>query len=253
MGFFNFVETFFFISLAITFVLIMMLIYHFKERLSTLENKTEKIMEIVNNLFNELTKQIAIINSLRLQINSNIDSNIDSINQIQSNTQNQNIRLVVSDNEEDSDDYDSDEYISEDDYEEDEKAIKHIQIHLSEKVDTDFNDSVVELTEPTDSIEVTEPTEPTEPLESTESTDNLDIDINEIIVKKIDESVDNESDNESDEKESENKSVNINPVEVYRKMDIVELRALVIQQGLATDVKKIKKVELIRLLTNTLE
>jgi len=253
MGFFNFVETFFFISLAITFVLIMMLIYHFKERLSTLENKTEKIMEIVNNLFNELTKQIAIINTLTLQINSNIDSNIDSINQIQSNTQNQNIRLVVSDNEEDSDDYDSDEYISEDDYEEDEKAIKHIQIHLSEKVDTDFNDSVVELTEPTDSIEVTEPTEPTEPLESTESTDNLDIDINEIIVKKIDESVDNESDNESDEKESENKSVNINPVEVYRKMDIVELRALVIQQGLATDVKKIKKVELIRLLTNTLE
>jgi hypothetical protein len=249
MGFFNFVETFFFISLAITFVLIMMLIYHFKERLSTLENKTEKIMEIVNNLFNELTKQIAIINSLGLQINSNIDS----INQNQSNTQNQNIRLVVSDNEEDSDDYDSDEYISEDDYEEDEKAIKHIQIHLSEKVDTDFNDSVVELTEPTDSIEVTEPTEPTEPLESTESTDNLDIDINEIIVKKIDESVDNESDNESDEKESENKSVNINPVEVYRKMDIVELRALVIQQGLATDVKKTKKVDLIRLLTNTLE
>ena len=54
MEFFNFVETFFFISLAITFVLIMMLVYHFKERLTVLEKKTNTMFDIVNNIVQEL-------------------------------------------------------------------------------------------------------------------------------------------------------------------------------------------------------
>ena len=55
MGFFNFIESFFFISLAITFVLIMMIIYHFKERINVIEKKTETTIEILNNLAKELT------------------------------------------------------------------------------------------------------------------------------------------------------------------------------------------------------
>jgi hypothetical protein len=55
MGFFNFIESFFFISLAITFVLIMMIIYHFKERINVIEKKNETTIEILNNLAKELT------------------------------------------------------------------------------------------------------------------------------------------------------------------------------------------------------
>jgi hypothetical protein len=55
MGFFNFIESFFFISLAITFVLIMMIIYHFKERITGMEKKTETTVEIVNHLAKEMT------------------------------------------------------------------------------------------------------------------------------------------------------------------------------------------------------
>jgi hypothetical protein len=54
MGFFGFIETFFFISLAITFVLIMLLVYHFKQRLSDVEAKTDTMFEIMNNLLKEM-------------------------------------------------------------------------------------------------------------------------------------------------------------------------------------------------------
>jgi hypothetical protein len=54
MGFFSFIETFFFISLAITFVLIMLLVYHFKQRLSVVETKTDTMFEIMNNLLKEM-------------------------------------------------------------------------------------------------------------------------------------------------------------------------------------------------------
>ena len=54
MGFFGFIETFFFISLAITFILIMLLVYHFKQRLSDVETKTDTMFEIMNNLLKEM-------------------------------------------------------------------------------------------------------------------------------------------------------------------------------------------------------
>ena len=41
MALINFIETFFFISLAITFILIVMLVYHFKDRLGLLEQKCD--------------------------------------------------------------------------------------------------------------------------------------------------------------------------------------------------------------------
>jgi hypothetical protein len=55
MGFFNFIETFFFLSLGITFVLILLLVYHFKQRLTTLENKCDTVYEIITNLVQEVS------------------------------------------------------------------------------------------------------------------------------------------------------------------------------------------------------
>ena len=54
MGFFGFIETFFFISLAITFILIMLLVHHFKQRLNDVESKTDNMVEIMNNLLKEM-------------------------------------------------------------------------------------------------------------------------------------------------------------------------------------------------------
>ena len=55
MGIFNYIDTFFFISLGITFVLILLLVYHFKERISNLEEKNNTMFDIVNNIFHDIS------------------------------------------------------------------------------------------------------------------------------------------------------------------------------------------------------
>ena len=52
---FNFFETILLISLAITFVLILFLVYHFKQRIATTEEKTDTMFDIINNMAQEMT------------------------------------------------------------------------------------------------------------------------------------------------------------------------------------------------------
>jgi len=47
-------DTFFFISLGIAFVLILLLVYHFKQRLSATESKCDTMFEIINGLVSEI-------------------------------------------------------------------------------------------------------------------------------------------------------------------------------------------------------
>jgi hypothetical protein len=51
---FKFVETFFFFSLAITFALIITLVYHFKKRMENMETKCDTMFDIVQNLAKEV-------------------------------------------------------------------------------------------------------------------------------------------------------------------------------------------------------
>ena len=55
MGIFSFIETFFFLSLAISFVLILLLVYHFKQRISLLEKKNDVMVTIINDIAKEMT------------------------------------------------------------------------------------------------------------------------------------------------------------------------------------------------------
>ena len=65
MAVFNFMETTFVISLGITFVLVLLLIYHFKQRLSIAENKQDTMFEIINNLAQELNNiKISLSNAV---------------------------------------------------------------------------------------------------------------------------------------------------------------------------------------------
>lgn len=54
MAIFNFLENFFFISLAITFGLLLLLVYHFKERMSFVEKKSDTLNEIITNVVKEM-------------------------------------------------------------------------------------------------------------------------------------------------------------------------------------------------------
>jgi hypothetical protein len=55
MGFFSIIETFFFISLGITIILVAMLVYHFKERLSSIEQKYDSLFDIVSDVVKQLS------------------------------------------------------------------------------------------------------------------------------------------------------------------------------------------------------
>jgi hypothetical protein len=55
MGFFSIIETFFFISLGITILLVALLVYHFKQRVSSLEQKYESLFDIVSNVAKQLS------------------------------------------------------------------------------------------------------------------------------------------------------------------------------------------------------
>ena len=253
MGFFNFIETFFFISLAITFVLIMMLVYHFKERLTTLEKKTETIMDIMNGFF----KEMSVIKTLCIQS--------AGLSQIPTNV---TPKIVVSDTDseydtETDDDEDEDEY-SDDDGE----IIQNIQIHPTEidefeiitsalESENELNiDVEIESNPELDFNEEPEPEPEPEPeIESLEEvneivTEKLDIILDTILEQEVLDEVDEIEKKETEsEPESEAEEKVILTVEDYKKMDISELRTLVIQQGLVTDTKKLKKNELIRILT----
>jgi hypothetical protein len=51
---FDFIENFFFVSLGITFVLIMLLVYHFKQRITSMERKGDTMYELITNVVKEL-------------------------------------------------------------------------------------------------------------------------------------------------------------------------------------------------------
>lgn len=258
MSFFNFVETFFFISLAITFVLIMMLVYHFKERLSTLEKKSNTIVDIINNIVKELTiiKHQAITSGSIVPSHPSNNDNIIitqreitsiSLENSESHAESESETESESDSDLDleSDDDDSTIYeveptdyqdlansnehdIQEKEPEYDNDNIKRININLSSNTPNDVLEDLGDIPELiSDDVE--------------DQPDEIEINENEepILINKLDEpalileevSPINQSDNE-----------------IYRKMEVSSLRALVISKGLASDTKKMKKHDLIRLL-----
>ena len=72
MGLFSFIEIFFFISLGITIILIAMLVYHFKQRVSSLEQKYESLFDIVSNV----VKQLRNIQALTLTSDDKLFSSV---------------------------------------------------------------------------------------------------------------------------------------------------------------------------------
>jgi len=55
MGLFSIIETFFFVSLGITILLVALLVYHFKQRVSSIEQKYESLFDIVTGVVKQLS------------------------------------------------------------------------------------------------------------------------------------------------------------------------------------------------------
>jgi hypothetical protein len=255
-------ETFFFISLGITFILILLLVYHFKQRLSNLEQKSDTMLDIVNNVVKEMGVIKVLASSRPTPQSHPLSAFMDnqrplndmfsktSMNNIEVNEVNINERDVSevqeihlaepvemdSDDEEDEDADDEEEDDDEDDEDEerdldddDEKVV----------VSDDEEESVQHEDYVEEEVKVIQVSEST-----TESIQEVDEVLEEqpIVVNKL----------EPEEVEVLSEGSSEDPMEEYKKLAPAALKALIISKGYATDVAKMKKPQLLQILEENL-
>ena len=241
MGFMNYIETFFFFSLAVSFVLILLLVYHFKQRMVTLEQKSDTMVSIINDIAKELTyvRQISTNYMMTSVSTGNVGGN--SAYSFpppfhQSNGHGCSDRVEVDDSEDDDDDDEDDDDDDDDDDDEDEPRTHIIQHIVVSDTEVESEDIKVVCLEP-------------EPV----FTDNINVDNHDMDID-MDCTIIPESDpiDVLDELIVSDKVVPPVPdIDMYRKMSIQALKAAVLASGLSEDPSKMKKSELLQLLEPT--
>ena len=241
MKLFSMLESIFFITLGICCVLLMMLIYHFKQRLSKVEQSNETMFEILNNMVHELSEMKRMYGFSNTQTfpTHSIDNRIPvSLDEDEDESQDTSSLPDLVSNQP-ADEYDSDESVSELDSEsnsdsesdsdsDDEDEIKLVNVEIDDTLDT-----VDDEDEDNDDDNI----------------DGEELQAVEINSSQIESIQINKVENAEDLEEPAQSSVNsVNTKEVYKKMNVPSLKALVIEKGLISDPGKLKKQELIDLL-----
>jgi len=242
MGLFNFIETFFFISLGITFVLILLLVYHFKQRLSSLEQKCDTMFEIINNVVQEITIVRGATNRIMqgfmtgpfpmsgpVPISGSGSSVANQVDTIQLSD------AVDEDKSEDEDDDDDDESEDDDDDEDNDD-------NESEDEEEPIDNEVVDL-EIIDEEKMDNEIEQMSKEEIMSIVENLDKEL---------ESTPIEHDIESTLEPMEESAAE--PIEStdYKNMNLLTLKNLAVAKGLVANASKMKKNDLLKLLGETI-
>ncbi len=243
-------ESVFFITLGISCVLLMMLIYHFKQRISKLESNNETMFEIINNMVQELSAiktnfQSQVMQSQVMQSQFSYPSNqYDKINVDIGEDNNMTILKQSGtieeyntdvESEDESEDESDDESDAESDDESDDESDNESEQEGSDDKVKLISIDVANIDESVDVESLSE--------ENEESSEMVEInDIDNIQVNKID--------NNEHLEETEDTDSMINKKEVYKRMNVTSLKALVVEKGLHSDPHKMKKAELIDLLEN---
>ena len=274
MGIFNYIDTFFFISLGITFILILLLVFHFKQQIVSLEHKNDTMFEIINNIVKEITYvKSAIFSQPYYHVNDQDEIINLSANEIHSK-QNIEKKIVVSDDDDNDseDDYDGDDDSEIDSDEDDDDGHEHSDSEDecdsddSEHANDDNQDNLpkqdsvkvinIELGDSIDNIEElgdNEYDDDDDPDTETNTIEEINTNTIEekdnIIVEKLD-----IQDNHLDNNQVNEQGTQIENIkEVYRKMTLIQLKALVISKGLTSDSSKMRKPELLKLLESNID
>jgi len=249
MGFFNYVETIFLISLGITFGLILLLIYHFKDRIVTTERKNDTMFEIINHMVAELTTlKSQIFSQCAFPFCGKSEVNVDVKPDVKPEVTRSKIQ--VSDNESDeSEDEEDDEEDEEDEEDEDDESelvnciieITEIEPKLDDAISIVVSDPISEVSD--EIIEVNDPiSEVNDPISE----------VNDPISEVSDEIIEvNDPISEVNEV-SEVSEVSEDELDIYRKMNLQSLKQVVITKGICADPSKFKKPHLISLLSQRL-
>ena len=236
MSVFNLLETFFFISLGITFVLISLLVYHFRQRIMVLEQKNDTMFEIINNVVTEISN-LRNITMNPFQQQPPYEEYAEKIKIIEDEHFRQMHREEEAVDEDEVDEYDDeevdeeDEYDEEDDEEDEDDGIEVKVINVNVDSTTAKIEEIADLD--IEEIVQSEDDEP-KPIEDTILEDDP------IVVHKIDETI-----------PLEDTPITTDSKEIYRNMSMQNLKSLVITKGLSTNPSKLKKHELIQLLENS--
>lgn len=236
MGFFNLLETVFFISLAITFVLIMMLVYHFKGRLILLEDKCDTMFEIMNNMVKEM-KNIKSSISLPQEPFRNAMPLMHLFNGVPSFQRND---IVEHDDEEYDDEEDDDEDEDNEGNEDGNGNEEYDKIVVSDNEDDDIkviniNIGQESLGEPSDA--------------EIEAELELELEAEAAAEAEAEAEAAAEAEAEAaEEAEAEEEDNGEKKTTDYKKLHVSYLKTMVVTRGLATDTQKLKKQDLIRLL-----
>jgi len=267
MGLFNFMETFFFISLGITFVLILLLVYHFKQRMTVIEEKNDTMFQIINNVVKEMgsmKQHLFRISALAAASSMSVpDLGISQEPVFVPAPQQTSVtdHYDEDEDEDDEDDYTSDEEDDDDD-DDDESNPKIVVSDDEDEIELDVitkpNDDFIPISE---SIEV--PHDPVEvpPLELIENIPPLEL---------VHDDVDNEKQEQEQEQEEQQQEDDLVPIESeavtdvaidaeplakdsnlseqYKKLSLSALKSLAISKGVTTDMSKMKKQQVIQLL-----
>ena len=242
-------ESMFFILFGITFLFILLLIYHFKNKISVLEKNVDTMFEILNNVVGDLTKlksyeepsdnmqypvsggfsQMTPSEQREIEIIETSDKEgYEEDEEDSDDASDDEEEESEEEDEEDEDEEDSEEEDSEEETEEEEN-VKTISVVLDDKIE----DSHIEAEEILE-----------EPIEEQETSVPELNEIEELNVEKLDTE-------ETQSLEAQPKTEEL--MENYKKMHIQNLKKLVVSKGLATDVSKMKKVELLGLLQQETE
>ena len=274
---FRIIETFFFISLAITFLLVLLLVFHFKMRLLTLEEKHDTTLEIINNIVSELQymKKSGINDPEIKKVNMTVEPIYDLNGGNGYITYVDDKKVFVSEGEEsdgESDDestvdesYDegsdegSDEDSDDSDEDSDEDAIEIKIVKLNSDVEVPILEVVV-TKEGHDELSCVIEHIPDNYEGTDGDDDNIDIievgNANLIIETEIDDVtiLDTEEPIIPDITESNLSNEDVDDivqdsnVDDYRKLNVQSLKSIAISKGLSADPSKMKKKELLHLL-----
>ena len=214
---FNLFESFFLMSLGITFSLILILFYHFKERIRFIENKTDNLFSLIQDLAEELKKPNYD------KLNSGSPYNV-------LNNENQSGSPFVGN-------VALDQVLIGTDLKNFENNLEEVE--MEEDVDNidELSDFVESDIEEEDDEKVIEDDDEEEDIEDDDENENFEkITIPDIKIIK--------QDTETEETHESNKRIN------FKKMHVGDLRAMIIEKGLCEDPSKMKKGELIELIKN---
>jgi hypothetical protein len=279
-------ESVFFVTLGISCVLLMLLIYHFKQRLTKLEQSSETMFELLNNIVSELSgiKQTVINeqnpnaagysmmmhpthkipvtlsdneseeNSLpELIENIQITKNNDEGDESEDESEEEDDSDDESEEEEDDSDDESEEEEEDDSDDESEHNETHNENESENKSITEEQTGEVKVVTVDIDNSISNDVSPDidnvpEDL-TTDSLDEPEVQPVEIDTEKIEEVHVNKLDITDDlEETASQQTTTSNSVDVYKKMNVPSLKSLVIEKGLSSDPSKMKKNELIALL-----